>query len=63
MPNHLHTLISFANTRKNINTTVGNGKRFMAYDIVDRLQEMNNEIILTKLSNAVRPSDKKRQTS
>ena len=60
MPNHLHALISFSNTGKNINTVVGNGKRFMAYDIVERLQEINNEIILSKLSNAVRPSDKKR---
>ncbi len=60
MPNHLHALISFSNTGKNINTIVGNGKRFMAYDIVDRLQEMKNAVILTKLSNAVNPSDKKR---
>ncbi len=60
MPNHLHALISFSNTGKNINTIVWNGKRFMAYDIVERLQEINDEIILSKLSNAVRPSDKKR---
>jgi hypothetical protein len=60
MPNHLHALISFSNTGKNINTIIGNGKRFMAYDIVERLQETNNEIILAKLSNAVKPSDKKR---
>ncbi len=60
MPNHLHALISFSNTGKNINTIVGNGKRIMAYDIVERLQEINDEIILSKLSNAVRPSDKKR---
>ncbi len=60
MPNHLHALISFSNTGKNINTIVGNGKLFMAYDIVERLQERNSETILTKLSNAVKPSDKKR---
>ena len=60
MPNHLHALISFSNTGKNINTIIRNGKRFMAYDIVERVQEINDEIILSKLSNAVRPSDKKR---
>ena len=60
MPNHLHALISFSNTGKNINTIIGNGKRFMAYDIVERLQEAKNELILTKLSGAVKPSDKKR---
>jgi hypothetical protein len=26
MPNHLHSLISFCNTGKNINTIIGNGK-------------------------------------
>ena len=60
MPNHLHALISFSNTGKNINTIIGNGKRFMAYDIVEKLQVTNNEIILAKLSNAVKPSYKKR---
>ena len=39
MPNHLHALIDFGNSRKNINTIVSNGKRFMAYEIVKRLQE------------------------
>jgi REP element-mobilizing transposase RayT len=60
MPNHLHALISFSNTGKNINTIVGNGKRFMAYDLVERLEQTGNEIILTKLSNGVKLSDKKR---
>ena len=59
MPNHLHALISFVNTGKSITTIIGNGKRFLAYDIVERLQETNNEIILTKLSNAVKPLIKK----
>ena len=60
MPNHLHALISFSNTAKNINTIIGNGKRFMAYDIVERLEKANDEIILTKLLKAVKPSDRKR---
>jgi len=34
MPNHLHVLIDFDVSEKNINTIVSNGKRFMAYDIV-----------------------------
>ena len=29
MPNHVHALIAFKNTGKNINTIVGNGKRFI----------------------------------
>jgi REP element-mobilizing transposase RayT len=46
MPNHLHALIDFSLSEKNINTIVSNGKRFMAYEIVKRLQEQNNEEIL-----------------
>ena len=39
MPNHLHTIISFKNIGKSINTIVSNGKRFMAYDIVKKLEQ------------------------
>ena len=42
MPNHVHALISFIKTGKNINTMIGNGKRFMAYEIIERLKQ-NNE--------------------
>jgi|SRR5665647_1887547 len=34
MPNHSHVLIAFSNTGNNINKIIGNGKRYMAYDIV-----------------------------
>ena len=60
MPNHLHALIGFSDSGKNINSIIGNGKRFMAYAIVDKLKKQNNEIILDQLSKAVNPSDKKR---
>ncbi len=38
MPNHVHALIHIANTAKSINQYVSNGKRFMAYEIVQKLQ-------------------------
>ena len=60
MPNHLHALIGFSNTGKNINRIIGNGKRFMAYDIIDKLKEKGNQNILSKLSAAVTISGKKR---
>ena len=41
MPNHLHALIGFQNTGENINTIIGNAKRFVAYDIVGRLEKQN----------------------
>ncbi|MEP6949166.1 MAG: hypothetical protein ABI863_07835 [Ginsengibacter sp.] len=60
MPNHLHALIGFSNSGKNINHIIGSGKRFIAYDVVDKLEEQKNEIILYQLSRAVNGSDKKR---
>src|SRR5687767_12653376 len=59
MPNHLHALIGFSNSGKNLNRIVGDGKRFMAYAIVDKLKQEHNEIILDQLSKAVNASDKK----
>ena len=52
MPNHVHALISFINTKQSINTIIGNGKRFMAYEIIKRLQAQNEtEILVTLQSN------------
>lgn len=59
MPNHLHVLIDFSSA-KSINTIVSNGKRFMAYTIVERLKEQDNAAILLQLSEAVSSSDKDR---
>ena len=58
MPNHLHVLIAFSNTGNNINKIIG--KRFMAYDIVAKLKEKENENILNQLAAGVNPSDRKR---
>ena len=46
MPNHLHVLIDFAYSIKSVNKIVSNGKRFMAYKIVERLKEQNRSVIL-----------------
>jgi len=51
MPNHLPVLIEFSNSTKSINTIVSNGKRFIAYEIVKRLQEQDqHEIYLHTVS-------------
>ena len=60
MPNHLHVLIDFSKSLKSINTIVSNGKRFMAYELVKRLQEERKNEILKKLEDAVISSDKDR---
>src|SRR5688572_12920200 len=48
IPNHLH-LLYYSGGNHSLNTIVGNGKRFMAYDIVERLQKAGNSEIITKL--------------
>ena len=39
LPNHLHVLVGFKALTQSINTIVSNGKRFIAYEIVKRLEE------------------------
>jgi len=46
MPNYLHVLFGFRFADKSINTIISNGKRFIAYEIVKRLQEQNINDIL-----------------
>jgi len=60
MPNHLHGLVGFSNTSKSINRIIGDGKRFLAYEIVERLHARKEYHILQQLSDAVRPSDRMR---
>ncbi len=58
MPNHVHALISFINTRQSINTIIGNGKRFMAYEIIERLEKNNETTLLQILAGSVKMSRK-----
>lgn len=60
MPNHFHFLVAFSKTDKNINKIIGNGKRFLAYGIIQRLKEENNMPILIQLGEAVEVTDRKR---
>ena len=58
MPNHVHALISFINTKQSINTIIGNGKRFMAYEIIQRLQAQNETAVLLTLQSNVEATRK-----
>jgi REP element-mobilizing transposase RayT len=60
MPNHVHALVGFMRGEQSINTIVGNGKRFIAYDIVARLKEQNKQALLATLANGVSTSDRRR---
>jgi hypothetical protein len=59
-PNHIHVLIVFSNSKTSINNIIGNGKRFMAYEIIKRLTEQNENDLLQKLSLGVSKRDEKR---
>jgi REP element-mobilizing transposase RayT len=58
MPNHVHAIISFIESPQSINRIIGNGKRFMAYEIIKRLQQMGETAILAQLSRGVEPKRK-----
>jgi REP element-mobilizing transposase RayT len=58
MPNHVHLLISFSETVKIINTIIGNGKRFMAYEIVKGLKAAGEFEVLLLLEEGVEQNRK-----
>jgi REP element-mobilizing transposase RayT len=59
MPNHLHLLIFVS--AGSINTLLSNGKRFLAYEIVKRLEKQQQHEILHQLESAVTPKEKQRK--
>jgi REP element-mobilizing transposase RayT len=60
MPNHVHLLLSVRNDQ-NIKQLLANGKRFLAYGVIKRLNESNNTDILQKLKAVVTVKEKIRQ--
>ena len=59
MPNHIHVLIAFRNTQgESINSIVGSGKCFMAYDIIKRLRKLGKFNVLRKLERLVNKKEK-----
>ena len=41
IPNHVHTILFFPTDNYNLNTIIVNAKRFSAYEIVNRLKQLN----------------------
>src|SRR5678816_2332577 len=56
MPNHMHFLLHYSGG-KSLNTVISNGKRFMAYDMVNFLGRRGEFILLQKLSAEVKDKD------
>ena len=59
MPNHLHFLLHYSGG-KSLNMVIGNGKRFMAYEIVNLLKQKNEQTILQELHAEVKSKDRSR---
>ncbi|HEY0741057.1 MAG TPA: hypothetical protein VGD40_06315 [Chryseosolibacter sp.] len=61
MPNHMHLLLDLTSRDYVINSVLANGKRFMAYEIVKRLQVRGHDNILAILSSRVTAEERKRK--
>ena len=59
MPNHVHLLLYLTDDSINLNMVINNGKRFMAYALVERLKA-NNQSLLNTLALAVSEKEKAR---
>jgi len=46
-------------TQKSINSTVSNGKRFIAYDLVQQLTANNQHLMLQELNNSLNSTKRK----
>lgn len=57
MPNHLHFLLHYSGEGASLNSLIGNGKRFMAYEIIKRLKGNHEEELLSQLRNSVTTND------
>ncbi|MEO6252023.1 MAG: hypothetical protein ABIO79_01850 [Ferruginibacter sp.] len=60
MPNHVHVTIAFRESKKSLNTIIGDGKRFMSYEIVKRITASRLVAILQQLKDGVNKTDRKR---
>jgi REP element-mobilizing transposase RayT len=60
MPNHLHVLLHFRQMPKSLNATIGNAKRFLAYEIIKRLESKKATYLLDLLHDAVSKRENKK---
>lgn len=60
MPNHLHCLLAPFNATKPLNKLVGEGKRFMAYSIIQNLKKKEEIELLKILEQGVQSNEKKK---
>jgi putative transposase len=57
MPNHVHCILFIPTDQYNLNTLVSNGKRFMAYEIIKRLESKGLSKTLLRLKEGLTERD------
>ncbi|MGC4034776.1 MAG: hypothetical protein QM764_02370 [Chitinophagaceae bacterium] len=60
MPNHVHVLLYFPEMQKSLNSVISNAKRFMAYEIIKRLELAGNNNLLDLLCAGVNNQERKK---
>ncbi len=60
MPNHIHCILYFPSANFDLNKIIGNAKRFMAYELVNRLAQQKELATLQLLQDAVTAREKKK---
>ena len=60
MPNHVHVLLHFPQMPKSLNIIIGNAKRFMAYEIIKRLEANKETGLLEELYEGVKKNERKK---
>ena len=60
MPNHVHVLLFFNQMHKPLNIYIGNGKRFIAYEIIKRSEASKNLKLLETLYESVKTDERKK---
>ena len=59
MPNHMHIILYFPRAGFDLKI-IGNAKRFMAYEIIDRLEQIGEKDILDYLGESVSERERKK---
>src|SRR5437868_9962213 len=60
MPNHLHLLLYYSGSNRTLNFEIGEAKRFIAYEIINRLKKSGEQNLLKELRFDVQMKDKSR---
>ena len=60
MPNHFHAILYFPQSGYDLNKIIGNGKRFIAYEIIERLKKQKEDNLLKLLATAVTETERKK---